>query len=147
LRRQQARQPSLDATAGVARIAAMTAEAFMTTAEGLMPAGLAATPGPLNTTISPDERMPTTDVAGYLAVGESALKAIRLALLTARAPQPGEILDLPCGHGRVLRWLAAAFPEARLTACDLLRDGVDFCASAFGAAPIYSVPAPGLDLF
>jgi SAM-dependent methyltransferase len=52
------------------------------------------------------------------------------------------ILDLPCGHGRVLRTLKAAFPEAGITACDLNRDGVDFCARAFGATPVYARKLP-----
>ena len=52
------------------------------------------------------------------------------------------ILDLPCGHGRVLRYLSAAFPEAEITACDIMREGVDFCASTFGAIPVYSQDDP-----
>ena len=51
---------------------------------------------------------------------------------------PEAILDLPCGHGRVLRYLRAAFPRTEITACDLNRDGVDFCASQFRAIPVYS---------
>ena len=39
------------------------------------------------------------------------------------------LLDLPCGHGRVMRYLRAAFPRAEITGCDLLRDGVDHCAA------------------
>ena len=38
------------------------------------------------------------------------------------------ILDFGCGFGRVLRMLKAAYPEARLTAADVKREGVDFCA-------------------
>ena len=47
------------------------------------------------------------------------------------------MLDFACGHGRVMRTLKAAFPDALLTACDIDRDGVDFCARTFGAAPVY----------
>jgi hypothetical protein len=32
----------------------------------------------------------------------------------------------------------ARWPRAQLTACDLNRGGVDFCARAFGAEPVYS---------
>jgi len=53
------------------------------------------------------------------------------------------ILDLPCGHGRVLRHLRADFPKAEITACDILKDGVDFCARTFGAVPAYFDPDPG----
>jgi SAM-dependent methyltransferase len=38
--------------------------------------------------------------------------------------------------------LRAAFPDARITACDLDSDGVDFCARAFGAIPVYSADNP-----
>jgi SAM-dependent methyltransferase len=82
--------------------------------------------------------MPAGDLAGYLATGQSALKAVRLAQLSARVPDFRSVLDLPSGHGRVSRWLRAGYPDAELTACDLLTDGVDFCADAFGAKPVYS---------
>ncbi len=52
------------------------------------------------------------------------------------------ILDFACGHGRVLRMLAAAFPAARLTACDLDPDGVEFCARTFGATGVVSREEP-----
>jgi SAM-dependent methyltransferase len=55
---------------------------------------------------------------------------------------PRRILDLPCGHGRVLRMLAAVFPDAALTAADLDRGGVDFCARRFGATPVYAPADP-----
>jgi SAM-dependent methyltransferase len=38
--------------------------------------------------------------------------------------------------------LHAALPEAELTACDVNRDGVDFCASQFGATPVYAPTNP-----
>jgi SAM-dependent methyltransferase len=91
--------------------------------------------------------MPTEDLPGYLATGKSALKAVQLAELAAHRTGFTSILDMACGHGRVLRWLQAAYPEARLTACDLLRDGVDFCARTFGATPVYSTPSPTAEMF
>jgi SAM-dependent methyltransferase len=78
----------------------------------------------------------------YAAVGRSALAAVRLAMLAAGKTDVENLLDLPCGHGRVLRYLKAAFPAARLTACDLDREGVDFCARTFGAVPVYSHGEP-----
>jgi SAM-dependent methyltransferase len=57
-------------------------------------------------------------------------------------PPPTRILDLPSGAGRVLRVLKAAFPEAHLTACDLDREGVDFCSRVLGAEPVYSHADP-----
>ncbi len=76
--------------------------------------------------------------AHYFYVAYSALACIQ----SVRSAQPGEkctsILDLPCGHGRVLRALTAAFPDANFTACDLDEHGVDFCARTFGATGVYS---------
>jgi SAM-dependent methyltransferase len=63
-----------------------------------------------------------------------------MALLSGGKQDPRTILDLPCGYGRVLRALKAAFPSAELTACDINRDGVDFCAETFGATPVYAQP-------
>ena len=78
----------------------------------------------------------------YFRCGRSALRVIRLALAAAGKADVRKVLDLPCGHGRVLRVLKAAFPDAELHACDLDRDGVDFCAARFGATPIDSHPDP-----
>lgn len=101
----------------------------------------------VSSAVSPTERMPTEDLAGYFATGRSGLKAVQLAQLAARKAGFATILDMACGHGRVLRWLQAAYPDARLTACDLLPDGVDFCRSAFGATPVYATPTLTLDMF
>lgn len=48
------------------------------------------------------------------------------------------VLDVPCGHGRVLRHLVKLFPAATFDACDIDANGVAFCASQFGATPINS---------
>ena len=74
----------------------------------------------------------------YFLSGYSALSCIRKALDMAGKNSVLSILDFGCGHGRVLRTLAANFPEAKLTAVDSIKAGVDFCAKAFGAKPVYS---------
>jgi SAM-dependent methyltransferase len=84
--------------------------------------------------VDPADAMHAGDSAHYLSVGLSAIGCIDAAGVT----DPRRILDLPCGHGRVLRALAAAFPGAELTACDLDRHGAGFCAAQFGAAPVYA---------
>lgn len=94
--------------------------------------------------ISLDERMLTEH---YFDVGESALRAVRLAQRLAGARDFTSILDMPCGHGRVARWLRAAYPAAQLTACDVLQDGVDFCATEFGARSVYSNMKPDAGMF
>lgn len=88
--------------------------------------------------ISPRDQMYSGDRAHYFGVGRSALRCIRLAMLAAGKQHALRILDLPCGHGRVMRYLRANFLEAQMTACDLDRDAVDFCACEFGATPVYS---------
>jgi SAM-dependent methyltransferase len=92
--------------------------------------------------ISPADEMFGRREEPYLAVGRSALHCIDVALAASPKRAFPRILDLPCGHGRVMRWLRAAFPESELTACDISRDGVDFCAKTFGAVPVYSHEDP-----
>jgi SAM-dependent methyltransferase len=74
----------------------------------------------------------------YFQHAASALRAIRLALLPAGKGDPARILDFPCGHGRVMRMLRRAFPDAALTGGDLNADGVAFCERKFGATPVVS---------
>lgn len=99
---------------------------------------------PASRTIDPADGMFKGNLEHYFGVGSSALRSILLGLIAAgREPSTvRQLLDLPCGHGRVLRWLPVAFPEAELTACDLLRDGVDFCRTELGAVPAYSREDP-----
>lgn len=95
--------------------------------------------GELIREISPNDRMVTPrHPDAYFLWGDSALRCIRLAMEAVGMETSRSILDFPCGHGRVLRTLRAAFPEASLTACDIDRDGVDFCAETFGAEGVYS---------
>lgn len=76
----------------------------------------------------------------YFEVGQSAVECVFGALATSYTHKIERILDLPCGHGRVLRHLMKAFPDAKFDACDLDTDGLDYCAKTFGAKPILSKP-------
>ncbi|MDB5309484.1 MAG: type 12 methyltransferase [Gemmataceae bacterium] len=114
-----------------------------------MPAlNLSSLDAPVDTTIAETDGMlvrhapPDQAWNHYFACGLSALRAVRLALVAAGTAVVHRVLDLPCGYGRVLRVLRAAYPAAELHACDLERGGVDFCAARFGAEPIYSDPDP-----
>lgn len=91
----------------------------------------------VNKVMSPNDTM---NNQYYLEVGYSAVDCILRGLCAARTTHVGRILDLPCGHGRVLRHLAAMFPHAQIDACDLDEDGVAFCAQTFGANGIISNP-------
>ena len=99
--------------------------------------------------ISPAEKMNASNKPYYFWVGQSAVQLLRLALTMANKDEATvkHILDMPCGHGRVLRAIRAQFPNAHLTACDLLKDGVDFCAATFDAAPVYSQKNPAATMF
>lgn len=93
--------------------------------------------------ISPDDTMIKYPPLGggrkqYFALAEEVVKIIRWTLRAVDSEDPRSILDYPSGHGRVLRMLKGAFPEARLTAADIDHLAVNFCVESFGAEPIYS---------
>jgi SAM-dependent methyltransferase len=88
--------------------------------------------------VSPNDLMFEGSMLAYLTLGASALQCIRRALEQTRTREVSRVLDFACGHGRVLRMLKAAFPEASLTVCDLDPDAVEFCAKTFGARPVLS---------
>jgi SAM-dependent methyltransferase len=89
----------------------------------------------LNRTLSTRDTMYGGSDAHYLSVGLSALGIIE-EVFAGVVPQ--RILDLPSGFGRVTRVLRARFPHAAITACDLDREAVEFCALQFGARPVVS---------
>jgi SAM-dependent methyltransferase len=91
-----------------------------------------------------DERDPMHEERNYLMLGRAGLDAIRLALLCAQKEEPASILDFASGYGRVLRFLRAEYPQARIAACDIDHDAVDFCTQHFGAEPIYGREHPEL---
>ena len=79
------------------------------------------------------------DAEHYLSVGLSAMRSAKAVL--ERRPYPIPVrhaLDLPSGHGRELRFLVEAFPLARFTACDIIEQAVDFCASEFECDAVYA---------
>ncbi len=92
----------------------------------------------LITDIAEKDEMSIGDAKEYLRIGRSGFDAATEALRLAGRTGCQSILDLPCGHGRVMRYFRAAYPEARITACDLNQAGVDYCARTFGARPVYS---------
>jgi SAM-dependent methyltransferase len=92
-------------------------------------------PSKVERLISPNDSM---NNQWYFEVGESAVQIIAAALAASQLNEIRRVLDLPCGHGRVLRHLVHLFPDAEFHAWDLDIDGVNFCASTFGARPIYS---------
>jgi len=76
----------------------------------------------------------------YINVGLSAIRNIEDALEIANKDFKDikHCLDMPCGYGRVLRFLRVKIPSNRITACDINEEAVKFCASEFGAEPLVS---------
>ena len=98
--------------------------------------------------IAPNDLMYSADHPDhYFGVGRSAIRVILSALL-ARAEYYGgdtkvtRVLDFGCGHGRVARYLRAAFPHADLAVCDYDQTGVAWCVKHFGCQAIIE-PSPG----
>ena len=94
------------------------------------------------TEISPNDLMYAGSWGAYAYAGVTALRCIREVLAALGRPDPASILDLPCGHGRELRFLKVAYPGTRFGVSDIDRDGVEFCARMFGAQPIVSDEDP-----
>jgi 2-polyprenyl-3-methyl-5-hydroxy-6-metoxy-1,4-benzoquinol methylase len=95
----------------------------------------------INTIISPSDTMYANQNAQhYFNVGFSGLKCIVESLHAAARSQDSihKILDFPCGWGRVLRFIRAYFNSSSITACELDKDGLDFCARQFNAIPLLS---------
>jgi len=74
----------------------------------------------------------------YFSVSSSAIECIFNALNITKKTTINSILDLPSGHGRVLRSLISYFPSAQITSCDLEKDAVDFCVNTFSVEGVYS---------
>lgn len=74
----------------------------------------------------------------YFRVGLSAIHCIDEAIAAAKLSAVRYILDLPCGGGRVLRFLVHRFPGAEITAAELEPRQLEFCARTFGAQPANS---------
>ena len=75
----------------------------------------------------------------YYWIGKTALDSIHAVLgVLPDPPEANRILDFPSGYGRVLRFLRYAWPTAEITACDIEKAAVDFCAKIFDAVPVYS---------
>jgi SAM-dependent methyltransferase len=80
-----------------------------------------------------------SDARHYLSVGLSAIRCIDRAL--GKAGGDGavrSVLDFPCGHGRVLRFLGARFPDASITAAEIDTEALAFCRREFSVNAVES---------
>jgi cyclopropane fatty-acyl-phospholipid synthase-like methyltransferase len=92
-----------------------------------------------------DEMMIPGHEESYWLMGDWAVRCVQAAVKCAELSfdvKTETILDLPCGYGRVLRFLQVAYPDADITACDISKEGVDFCVETFGVRGIYSSTDP-----
>jgi SAM-dependent methyltransferase len=98
---------------------------------------------PVDRTIAPGDTMivPGREQQ-YWQIGQRALDLVRFSADLCDKPHYPDILDLGCGYGRVMRWIRANYNYARITACDIERDAVDFCVKHFGALPAYAGTDP-----
>jgi SAM-dependent methyltransferase len=94
-------------------------------------------------TTAPEDWIHHRGTETYYTTGRTTIRRVRLAMLQTRKTEVHRILDFGSGYGRIIRQFKAAFPDARLAACDILREAVDFCAETFGAEPIYAADDPG----
>src|SRR5262249_41864877 len=89
-----------------------------------------------------DDQMHRSDapehVRHYVEDALSAMENIEVSLAaTGRSLADVEAcLDFACGYGRVTRWLARALGPARVTAADIDRQAIRFCAHEFGVRPL-----------
>jgi SAM-dependent methyltransferase len=83
--------------------------------------------------LNPQDSEFSGDLDNYFSIGRQGLEMCINALITLNIPAPKSILDFPAGSGRVLRHLAACFPEAKIHACDLYEHHLEFCKNEFGA--------------
>ncbi len=79
------------------------------------------------------------DARSYLSIGLSGIRCIDHALNEVGAGGAvRSVLDFPCGHGRVLRFLRARFPNASITAAEIDTEALEFCRRAFSVDAIES---------
>ncbi len=91
--------------------------------------------------ISPDDNMYLKDddqgLNKYIRVGLAGVHTICSELERINL-WPKYILDIPSGYGRVLRFIRAVFPNARIYASDIRKDAVDFCQKTLDVHALYS---------
>ena len=73
----------------------------------------------------------------YFGIGQEVAHEVIIAGMNSYLKQVNNVLDLACGHGRGTRHLVNLFPNAKVYAADIDRNGVDFCVNQFGVEGIY----------
>lgn len=85
--------------------------------------------------ISPTDDMFGGNASYYVRSGRTALELITEAMMLTGRTQFTQVLDAPCGGGRVTRHLKAFFPEATISVSDIEPAKQAFVVAQFGAQP------------
>jgi len=89
--------------------------------------------------IHPADTMYASNALHYLSVGISAVRCIKEAISSNFKDNMIEsVLDFPCGHGRVLRFLQVMFPYSEITAAEIDGTALDFCGRTFNVNTVLS---------
>jgi SAM-dependent methyltransferase len=72
-------------------------------------------------------------MAHYLGTGMEATRLVKnsLALINRTPDDVKDILDFPCGYGRVLRHLKVGFPNSNIVGSEIFQSCLDFCSQQF----------------
>src|SRR5689334_11006758 len=79
-------------------------------------------PRDVDQTLAPADYMHDRTPDVYFRMGPVTVRLVRLAMLQTRKERLHSILDFGSAYGRILRAFKASFPEARLTACDIVEE-------------------------
>jgi SAM-dependent methyltransferase len=82
------------------------------------------------------------EIASYAERGRNVVSLVEETLAAAgkEFEDVERWLDFGCGYGRVLRFLLERVPPERVSASDVIAEGVEFCRSEFGVTGFPSRP-------
>jgi SAM-dependent methyltransferase len=82
------------------------------------------------------------EIASYAERGRNVVSLVEEALAAAgkTIKDVERWLDFGCGYGRVLRFLLERVHPERVSASDVIAEGVEFCRSEFGVTALRSSP-------
>ncbi|HEF5874767.1 TPA: class I SAM-dependent methyltransferase [Burkholderia cenocepacia] len=86
--------------------------------------------------IHPNDDMFHGSTEHYHSVGEQLSDLACEAAVLSGAPSP-QVLELPCGYGRVTRQLVKHFAPESILVADIMVPAVDYCVSTFGVRGAY----------
>lgn len=85
--------------------------------------------------IHPDDDMFTGSIEHYESCGKEFADIVSNAAKLVSLPVP-QILELPCGYGRVTRHLVKHFSPEQIFVADAMASAVNFCMEQFGVSGV-----------